>query len=240
MTIPDNKYNPDDHPEYFYDNYSHEHEYEEELEEPKEKGPLSHMPKLSEASFAFWGFILFVVFSFCYWQLPIKDLLWASNEKVFQSGEYWRLLTSLFVHADAVHLLSNTPLFLIFGWFLKAYFGKKIFPISTLFIGIISTAVTLYFYEPHIRLIGASGMLYGMVSLWLVLYIRFDIDHLIPQRIFRAFGFALIMLFPTTYKMTTSYLAHGAGFVIGLVCGLILLPFVKIKNLSVDKNSQNE
>jgi membrane associated rhomboid family serine protease len=91
--------------------------------------------------------------------------------------------------------------------------------------------VTLYFYTDYIRLIGASGDIYGMVSSGLCfISITIQIES-IMMRIFRATGFALIMLFPEKYNPSTSYLAHASGFVIGIITGLLVIPFAKVRTV---------
>jgi len=160
--------------------------------------------------------------------LPINGT-WASYETVWNQGQWWRLVTSLLTHANLAHLLSNTPLFLIFGWYLRDFFGAGIFPGAALAIGVLSNAWTLWTYPPDTELLGASGMLYGMVALWLVLYVHFETNYTHAQRIFRAVGVSLLLLFPTTFQQTTSYTAHGFGFVLGLVVGIVATPSVKLR-----------
>src|SRR6266404_6300352 len=53
----------------------------------------------------------------------------ASRLAVYGNHEWWRAWTTLFVHADAKHLLSNSLLFFILGSFLFGYFGWIAFPI---------------------------------------------------------------------------------------------------------------
>jgi len=159
----------------------------------------------------------------------MAEYLWASRLTVFTEHEYWRLFTSIFTHADIVHLMSNLPFFIFFGLVLYEYFGLLLFPLVPLLTGAFANAFTLYFYPPGVRLIGASGMVYGMVSAWLVLYICHDKDRTVFVRIFRSAGFALIVLFPETYNPSTSYLVHAAGFVTGMIFALLLLPFVKVR-----------
>ena len=89
-------------------------------------------------------------------------------------------------------------------------------------------SATIYAYDWDTDLLGASGMLYGMVALWLVLYVRFETEYTVSMRIFRAIGVSMLLLFPTTFHKTTSYLAHGTGFAIGLVIGMLLCPLVRI------------
>lgn len=196
---------------------------------PKTPGPLSRRPSFNSAMPFFTASILFMLFTYMINNSAYADYLWASRGTVFGKHEYWRLLTALFTHADAVHLLSNLPLFFFFSLFLFEYFGFLLFPVISFLIGIIANAVAIYFYPDSVRLVGASGMVYGMVSLWLILYIYHDTDHTIPMRIFRSIGFTLIVLFPTTYNPTTSYLVHAVGFGIGILCAIAVLPFAKVK-----------
>lgn len=194
----------------------------------KQKSPLNRVPGPGTARPALLMFVLFWVASLTYWFGGRGVGGWVSGEAVFQKGEYWRLFTALFTHSDVGHLLSNTPLFLIFGWFLGAFFGPVVFPATVILVGAASNLATVYMYDPGTHLVGASGMLYGMIALWLVLYVHFDTDYSITMRIFRALGVSLLMLFPTTFQETTSYQAHAWGFLFGGVAGLLLCPFVKV------------
>ncbi len=172
-------------------------------------------------------YFIFITISLLYWQTPVHEHLWLSGDAFFNGREIWRSLTSIAAHADAVHLLSNTLLYFVFGWFLYAYFGFILFPLASIGIGAAAGIITVWFYDPFMRLIGASGMVYGMVAMWLVFYMRYDTDHRPASRFMRAVGFSLIMMFPTVYNPGTSYLAHGAGFLCGIIGGLLMSPFIK-------------
>jgi rhomboid protease GluP len=197
---------------------------------PRPRSPLSRFPKGDALRPALLCFMLFFVASVRTWTSPEASGLWVSGESIFVRHEYYRLVTALFAHSDIGHLLSNAPLFLIFGWFLRAFFGLRVFPWATIAIGALSNLATVWLYEPDVQLLGASGMLYGMVALWLVLYVRFETQHTVPMRIFRALAVSLLMLFPTTFQQTTSYLAHATGFAIGLVFGYAMAPFLSVRS----------
>ncbi|MBN2159984.1 MAG: rhomboid family intramembrane serine protease [Spirochaetes bacterium] len=200
------------------------------LEPRRPPGPLARFPSPRHVIPALALFLLFYLATAVYNMYPEGDTLWLSGEALFTRHEYWRLLTSLFTHKDMRHLMANALIFIGFGWTLRAYFGLIAFPAASLAIGLITNLITIYFYPPGVRLIGASGMAYGMASLWLVFYIRHDTDHRVPVRIFRAAGFALIMLFPTTFNPQVSYLAHGVGFATGILLGLAILPLVSVRD----------
>ena len=143
-----------------------------------------------------------------------------SGRAFFEYGEYWRSVTALFVHADLAHLLSNSWLLMIFGWLLFQVGGTTAFPWLSLLIGAITNVITVYVYPPQVNLVGASGMVYGMVGLWLTWFVRFDTTP-VAFRWLRVIAFTLMVMFPTTFREEVSYLAHGAGFGVGVVFGLL-------------------
>jgi rhomboid protease GluP len=205
-------------------------EFGEVPERPR--GPLAIFPSPVHAIPAVLLFALFYAATAVYTGYPQGEYLWISGDSIFREHEYWRLITAMFTHANLSHLLSNALIFLIFGWMLKAYFGLALFPAASICIGLITNAVTVAFYDPAIRLLGASGMAYGMVSLWLVFYIHNDTYHAMPVRIFRAIGFALVMMFPTTFEPQVSYLSHAVGFLAGLAAGFALVRFIPVRDPS--------
>jgi len=153
-----------------------------------------------------------------------------ASEQLMVSGdslarhEYWRLLTSLLVHSGVSHLLANAPVLLVFGWMLKAYFGAVVFPGISLVVGWGTNLIVATLYPPAVYLCGASGMGYGMVGIWLVLYVRHDVRYSVSMRFFRAAGFSLIMLIPSGFDPNVSYLAHATGFMLGIIAGCIMMP----------------
>ena len=196
------------------------------------RGPLSIFPSPIHTIPAIVLFMLFYAATAMYGGYPEREYLWISGDSIFKGHEYWRLLTAIFTHSNLSHLISNAPIFLVFGWMLKAYFGPVVFPLASIVIGLVTNAVTVAFYDPGIKLVGASGMAYGMVSLWLVFYIHNDTYHPLPVRIFRAAGFALVMMFPTSFEPHVSYLSHAAGFLTGMLTGLLLARFFPVRDPS--------
>lgn len=196
---------------------------------PKVSGPLSRRPAFTSLYPALILSLLFVVCTNMFNSSAYHDWLWAARPEVFNRHEFWRLLVALFTHSGPVHLLSNMPFFIFFGLVLYDYFGFLFFPALPLLLGVCSNAMTLYLYADDVHLVGASGMIYGMVGLWLVLYIRHDTARTIPARIFMAAGFTLAVMFPETYTPSTSYLAHATGFITGIMCGIMALPFARVK-----------
>ena len=189
-------------------------------------------------------FALMTAASLLSWSDP-EGFSWfdVSKVSITQSHEYWRLFTAILGHGDFMHLLHNLPVYLFFAWILQGYFGLLASVVLPLTIGIISNGLTVYFYDDHVRLLGASGMIFGMVALWLVLYVRFDRGNWWVKRVMRAVGFSLMVLFPQTYDPKVSYLAHFTGFICGIVLGFAFMPVFKrrapvLTGMSSDQNKE--
>ena len=77
-----------------------------------------------------------------------------------QNGEYYRLITSMFVHANILHLLSNMYALYVVGPIIEKYYGKGKYLLIYLGSGIIGSlfSVVLTNYAS----VGASGAIFGL------------------------------------------------------------------------------
>ena len=77
-----------------------------------------------------------------------------------QNGEYYRLITSMFVHANILHLVSNMYALYVVGPIIEKYYGKGKFLLIYLGSGIIGSlfSVVLTNYAS----VGASGAIFGL------------------------------------------------------------------------------
>lgn len=185
---------------------------------------LTRKPKASAWFVAVWSVFSLILGSVIYWQNLFQSSFWmsASQNAVFKQGQWWRLWTTLFAHADTGHLVSNSLLFFVFAYFLSGYFGLWVFPIAALFFGGVTNALVLLSYDPTVTLIGVSGVVYWMGGLWLVLYLLLDQQRTYVQRVLRSVGVALAVFMPSTaFDPQVSYRAHFVGFFLGVFFGVI-------------------
>lgn len=146
----------------------------------------------------------------------------ASWKAVHDKGEYWRLWTTIFAHGDFGHLVSNTFLFFILGFFLYGYFGTAVFPIGAFILGGLTNYIVLSTYAPEITLIGASGVVYWMGGAWLILYFLLSRQKNFNQRLLRTLGVGILIFMPAeAFEARVSYRTHLIGFVLGVVFGLV-------------------
>jgi rhomboid protease GluP len=199
------------------------------LEEEALAQPID--PKAAQGALFF--ILLFLGMTLYAWSNPANGWV-ATQHNVFVEGQWWRLLSSPFVHADLVHLLSNSMLFLIFATLLNNYFGRWAFPVLSVLGAAATEAFALITYPPDVRLVGASGMVYLMAGMWLVYFVRHS-AYLTPlHRVMRVLAFVLIVLLPNSIEPQVSYRSHAIGFGLGFFMAWLSLPWLKPKPLSAE------
>ena len=79
-------------------------------------------------------------------------------------GEWWRLLSAMWLHAHPLHLALNALFLWRFGDYVERLLGPVVFLIVYLLAGVVASAVSLQF---HGLSVGASGAIFGLVGVLL-------------------------------------------------------------------------
>ena len=148
----------------------------------------------------------------------------ASMRYYVQGGEYWRLLTAVFLHGGWIHLVWNT--WVMFGWCasIERTAGSLWFAFAYVTTGIAGFAISVLFREgPSV---GASGAAFGMIAVALGLLYRraggwnaFLSTPSVKQILVNA---GLWILIGFTMLQGVDNWAHLGGFAFGLPCGLLV------------------
>jgi membrane associated rhomboid family serine protease len=182
---------------------------------------LSAKPREESAGVSLLIGLVIAFTSMLCWRVPqLAGLLSASRLQVVAQRELWRLLTTIAVHTDLLHLAANVPLVIFFGYLLYGYFGFWVYPAAILPLASVATLLSLLTYPPEVVLIGASGLVYLMLGFWLVLYAFIERTLPVKKRLLRAAGIALIVLVPTTVQPGVSYRTHFIACGLGMVAAM--------------------
>lgn len=143
-------------------------------------------------------------------------------------GEWWRLVTPMFLHADFMHLLMNMFSLFILGPDLEKIAGKArfftIFFLSGIFANLVTYFVQGVTYGPHL---GASGAIFGLFGAFLALYYYTrDAMPELRQVILPMTVIGIVLTFLTPNINVT---AHLGGLVGGFLIGL---PYFHPKRLN--------
>ena len=95
---------------------------------------------------------------------------WGSNvSSLTLHGQPWRLLTSLFVHGGATHLLLNMVSLWLLGLMLEQRVGAGRLLAVYLASGLAASLATVWYHTGGINSTGASGAIFGLYGFMLVL-----------------------------------------------------------------------
>ncbi|MEP6698962.1 MAG: rhomboid family intramembrane serine protease [Verrucomicrobiota bacterium] len=143
-------------------------------------------------------------------------------------GEYWRLVTALFLHYGPLHLLFNLYALFVIGPGLEEAIGPVRFAICYLLAGLGSGlgVLLLHYFDltSAEQLVGASGCVMGLVGAWAGLLVR---QRRAPWAGRRLKNILIIIVIQTAFDLSTpqiSMAAHMSGLLTGVALGLILAP----------------
>ncbi|GET22471.1 rhomboid family intramembrane serine protease [Prolixibacter denitrificans] len=156
------------------------------------------------------------------------DLLhWGANFRpLVEQGEWWRLFTSIFVHAGLVHLVLNMFALVLIGIFLEEALSLPEYLILYLLTGVISSISSMFFHERTLS-VGASGAIMGLYGIGLAMILLNN--DLKKSRGILSIGL-LVIIGPTLFMgliAPVDNAAHLGGLISGFIIGLIYIPIKK-------------
>jgi len=151
----------------------------------------------------------------------IPDLLaWgASFGPLIKAGQWWRLITSMFLHIGLIHIAFNMYAAWIFGRVLERFQGTWRMLAFFLFGGL-AGGVTSLWWRPEAVSAGASGGLFGVVGGMIALYVRYWRD--LPPPLRRGLRSWVVTLLVYNAVFLVAPGIDGAAHVGGLVGGLLM------------------
>lgn len=137
-------------------------------------------------------------------------------------GEYWRLLTSVFIHSGLMHLFMNLVGLAIAGMMLENIIGPARLTIGYLVSGILASLASIYWHENTVS-VGASGAIFGLYGVILAL----TVFKVYPSEA-RALGWTLLALYAGGSLFLGLFgkvdnAAHIGGLVGGFLIGVVLV-----------------
>lgn len=165
-----------------------------------------------------------------YWLDGRVDLAGAGlmDSAAVSHGEWWRLFTAMFLHADAAHLTANAVFGLVLLGLAMGRYGTGIGLFASFLAGAGGNVTTWLVYPDH-RTLGASGMVMGSLGLLAAQTLWFSRRNPPPLKYLLSGVIAggLLFVFLGT-SPGTDVLAHLGGFLSGLLLGCMLRLFPRL------------
>lgn len=149
-------------------------------------------------------------------------------------GRLWTLVTSLFLHANLLHLLGNIIFLYVFGNTLEKIRSPAAMVGAFLYGGVLSFLLGSFFYPAGTSLVGASAGIFTLTAIVMLMK---------PMRwswlLFMPVGLAALLYFLYNlaaiylgFQSEVAYIGHVIGFMLGVPPGIAWSP-QWLKNLLI-------
>ena len=155
------------------------------------------------------------------------------------SPQIYTLFTSMFVHADVLHLIGNMLVFFFMGIAFEDRIGRKRFLVIYLVTGVIGSLThAVLNLDPSVSaipLVGASGAIFGILGAFAYAYPWDEVVMPIPigimfimkvKVLYAAIIFSVmetVFVFLGTGQSNTAHFAHFGGLLSGVIIAAIIL-----------------
>jgi len=144
------------------------------------------------------------------------------------AGQLWRPFTSSLMHAGLLHAAFNVYWLLIFGPTLENRFGSYRTLGLVVLLGYVSMmpeyVIGSYHREQPIMIVGLSGIVYGLFGvLWIGRRWRPELEAVCSDETSKLLlGWFFLCILLTHFRvLMVANIAHGAGFIFGVLYGLV-------------------
>ena len=177
--------------------------------------------------------VVFLLCSFAFGWMYEKGAM--ITEVVLRDGQYYRLFTAMFLHADPQHLINNMLMLALGGAIVEHYTGHAFYFFLYMLSGLFGNMISMA-YEIQNRLswvsVGVSGAIMGLVG-FVVVWILVNRKTFIRSRnlMIRLALLGVFVIEACFFQKGANTAAHTGGFLTGAVLGVI--------NIIVLKNNKN-
>lgn len=136
---------------------------------------------------------------------------------VAEGGDWWRTITSGFVHITPLHIAFNMYLLFILGRLLEPSIGTLRF-VFLYFTSLLAGSFFALWFSPDALSAGASGAIFGVLGATFVIARGRRLDSIAGQ-----IGILILINLVFTFSVgSISVGAHVGGLVAGVLCGLLI------------------
>ncbi len=156
---------------------------------------------------------------------PLLLAIGMKGEAAF-AGQWWRLVSAIFVHIDLYHLLSNLCFLLLFGSIAETVFQRAGYLALWFLTGIAGSMSQLLALSPQNYGFGASGVAFGLVG---ALWSAYCLERVPSATLARRWWVVFLLAFFITLGFLPDWIhsqsfnaAHLGGLLAGMILGLVI------------------
>jgi membrane associated rhomboid family serine protease len=147
------------------------------------------------------------------------------NAELVRRGEWWRIITSAFVHLGPIHLAFNMYVLYLYGQIAERMYGRVEYAAIYLLCAAGGSVLTILLDRTQFAA-GASGAIFGVIGLLFIVSRR---HHAVLGREARSMvaGIGTYLVFMLVFTFVVpgiSWTGHLGGLIVGAIIGFLLPP----------------
>jgi rhomboid protease GluP len=156
---------------------------------------------------------------------PGRLIAWGANfGPLTLGGQWWRLLSSAFLHANILHIALNMWAFLNLGILAELLFGRRSFVVLYLFCALGGSIASVWWHAAVVG-VGASGAIFGIAGALLPALAFQRNRRLRTAMRGNLTSIALFVFYNIAFGAASSHIdnsAHVGGLITGVILGALL------------------
>jgi membrane associated rhomboid family serine protease len=151
-----------------------------------------------------------------YGTLFVKGALYGPN--IEHLHEYYRLVTSGFLHDGLLHILFNMVFLFFMGPMLEPVIGRLNFAV-VYFVSLLGGSFGALLFSPQVPTVGASAACFGVLGALIV------VAHYRGISIWQS-GLGITLVINIVFSLSVSGISvggHGGGVIAGAICGWLIV-----------------
>ncbi|MCB1110212.1 MAG: rhomboid family intramembrane serine protease [Chlamydiia bacterium] len=144
-------------------------------------------------------------------------------------GQWWRLLSYMFLHIGVIHLAMNMYFLYAIGSFLERLIGKGLFLCAYGVSGVLSGLFSYFAHKESLTVsAGASGAIAGIFGVYIFILLTPLVRRDIREKLLKNVGVVIAMnvVYGITRGAGIDHAAHIGGIASGLAMGGLFYPFL--------------
>lgn len=149
----------------------------------------------------------------------VLNILGAKNNELIMAGQYYRLITCMFLHGSLIHIASNMYSLYCVGYMVEAVYGRAKYIFIYFLSGIISSYVSFLF--SNAISVGASGAIFGVLGAVLVFSFRYK-NRIGKDLFINIIAVIALNVFIGLSMTNIDNFAHIGGLISGIIISAII------------------
>lgn len=179
-------------------------------------------------------FIVMVLNGISFFDPSVMDIYkWGANVRLYTlGGEWWRLITNVFIHIGFVHLFFNMYALFFVGRYLEPILNKWNLIIIYLCTGVFASLTSIWWSGARVSA-GASGAIFGLFGTFIALLTTNLIDRKVRFGLLQSFLIFVVYSLFAGMQPGIDNAAHMGGLISGMLCGYIFYVTTVLKKSTI-------